>query len=277
MSSVVFWSPVQGRGTSSHLFSSALMIALSHHVRLLTMHTDIEGSSIEAALPLKDNTANHITNLITTTGWDALLRLYISGSLTRDKFRDCTVPLYRQLDMLPGARGQNYSDIKDAYINYVSPLLKAANEAYDLVLLDAGNQIRMERNLLKDVDVVIINLDQNLRVLERYLDNKEIIKDLEDKKVIVTLGQYDPESSCTISNIKRRFGYKGQMIGIPYCTEYKDAWNRRDVSSYMQQNMNLDKKNGRKGEHAASIRELAKAIMDNAGLRTILKQLERGA
>lgn len=277
MSTVVFWSPVNGRGTSSHLILSALMITLTHHVRVLTMHTHRAGDSIEAALPVREDSMDHMTSIFATTGWDALLRLYLSGSLTRDKFRDYTVPLSRQLDLLPGARMQNGIDVNEEYAKYMPSVLKTASEVYDLVMLDAGNRDRMEREMLKDADVVVINLDQNLRVLENYFGDTELKKDLENKKVIVTVGYYDADSHCSINNMKRRFNYKHPVIGVPYCTEFKDAWNRRDVPSYLQQNMNLDKKNGQRGEHASSIRELAKCIMDNAGLRTILKQLERGA
>ncbi|MCM3126690.1 hypothetical protein ACFQ3J_03350 [Paenibacillus provencensis] len=277
MSTVVFWSPVNGRGTSSHLILSALMITLTHHVRVLSMHMNKNGDSIEAALPVREESMDHMTNIFTITGWDALLRLHLSGNLTRDKFRDYTVPLSRQLDLLPGARVQSSLDVNEEYAKYIPSVLKTASEVYDLVMLDAGNRDRMERDMMKDADVVVVNLDQNLRVLENYFGDTELKEQLESKKVIVTVGQYDADSHCTVNNIKRRFNYKHPVVAVPYCTEFKDAWNRRDVPSYLQQNMNLDKKNGQRGEHASSIRELAKCIMDNAGLRTILKQLERGA
>ncbi|SFS58180.1 hypothetical protein [Paenibacillus sp. 453mf] len=277
MSTVVFWSPVNGRGTSSHLILSALMITLTHHVRVLSMHMNKNGDSIEAALPVREESMDHMTNIFAITGWDALLRLHLSGNLTRDKFRDYTVPLSRQLDLLPGARVQSSLDVNEEYAKYIPSVLKTASEVYDLVMLDAGNRDRMERDMMKDADVVVVNLDQNLRVLENYFGDTELKEQLESKKVIVTVGQYDADSHCTVNNIKRRFNYKHPVVAVPYCTEFKDAWNRRDVPSYLQQNMNLDKKNGQRGEHASSIRELAKCIMDNAGLRTILKQLERGA
>ncbi|WP_211747855.1 hypothetical protein [Paenibacillus sp. Marseille-Q4541] len=278
MSNVTFWSPFQRSGTTSNLISVAFMIGLTQRLRVLAMHVDYAGDSLEAGLPIREPNADFFMNNLSTTGWDAMYRLYSSGSLTKEKFRDCTTPLLKnQLDLLPGRYKQTVLEESLFNGHHVSSISKLANEAYDLVLLDAGNGKRMEREIVKDSDVMVVNLNQNMRELEHFFRDAKWKQDFEQKKVIITLGLYDRESNCTPGNIKRRFGYKDPIVPIPYCTPYREAWNRRETGAYVHQTMNLDKKNGEMGEHATSIRELSKIIMESAGLRSILKQLERGA
>jgi hypothetical protein len=93
----------------------------------------------------------------------------------------------------------------------------------------------------------------------------------------VVINKYDPHSRATISNIRRRFKYKGSISAIPYTTGYLDAMNRRDVAKYLQLESLSENKDTRKGSFAASMSELARLIMDGAGMRTVLKRLERGA
>lgn len=278
MSIVTFWSPYQRSGTTSNMIAVAYMIGLSQRLRSLVMHMDYAGESCELGMPIRETNTDFLMDHLSTTGWDAMFRLYSSGSLTKEKFRDCTIPLLKnQLDLLPGKYRLPFLGERDIGTKQISSISKITNEAYDLVLIDAGSGQRLERDILKDSDVVVINLNQNMREIEHFFIDTKWKQDLEQKKIIITLGLYDRDSNCTPANIKRRFGYRDPILPIPYCSPFRDAWNRRDVGTYIHQTMNLDKKSGEMGELATSIRELSKIIMESAGLRSILKQLERGA
>ncbi|WP_160031923.1 hypothetical protein [Paenibacillus sp. An7] len=278
MSIVTFWSPYKRSGTTSNMMSVAYMIGLSERVRSLVMHMDYAGESGELGMPVRETNTDFVMDQLSTTGWDAMYRLYSSGSLTKEKFRDCTIPLLRnQLDLLPGKYRLPVTGELDLGPKQISPIFKIANAAYDLILLDAGNGESKEREIMKDSDVVVVNLNQNMREVERFFTNTKWKQEWEQKKIIISLGLYDRDSNCTPANIKRRFGYKDPILPIPYCSPYRDAWNRRDIGTYIHQTINMDKKTGEMGELAASIRELSKLITESAGLRSILKQLERGA
>lgn len=278
MSIVTFWSPYPRSGTTSNMISVAYMIGLSQRIRSLVMHMDFAGESCESGMPLRDTNAEFVMDHLSTTGWDAMYRLYSSGSLSKEKFRDCTVPLLKnELDLLPGKYRLPFKEEGRTDTKQLSSIFEITNLAYDLTLLDAGSGERWGRDIVKDSDVVVINLNQNMREIETFFTNTKWKQELEQKKIIISLGLYDPDSNCTPVNIKRRFGYRDPILPIPYCSPYRDAWNRRDIGTYIHQTMNLDKKNGEMGELAASIRELSKIIMESAGLRSILKQLERGA
>lgn len=97
-----------------------------------------------------------------------------------------------------------------------------------------------------------------------------------DKPYIVVLGRYDKHSHCTLNNVKRRFGYKGTIHGIPYTTDFLDAWNMRSVLPFLQRSRNL---NNRQPSAAFldSVRGLAKDILTQLEMNSALKLVERGA
>jgi hypothetical protein len=115
-----------------------------------------------------------------------------------------------------------------------------------------------------------------MRNLKQFFE--EILPEqLSEQKLHVLINKYDSHSRVTLSNIKRGFRYKGSISAIPYTTGYLDAMNRRDVARYLQLENLSGKKDVRKGSLTAGIGELTRLIMDGAGIRTMLKRLERGA
>lgn len=54
MSSITFWSPFAGTGSTSSALISAYAMALQYRTRILLVNTGPVGSSTEAALPPKE-------------------------------------------------------------------------------------------------------------------------------------------------------------------------------------------------------------------------------
>lgn len=278
MSIITFWSPYKRSGSTSNMIAAAYMIGLTQRIRTLTMHMDLAGESCESGLPIRDPNTDFLMDHLSTTGWDAMYRLFSSGSLTKEKLRDCSVPLLRnQLDLLPGRYRHLFIGEDSISAHELTHILKISKEAYDLILLDAGSGQLPDPEIVKSSDVIIINLNQNMRELEHFFLDNKWKQDVMQHKVIISLGLYDDDSNCSPVNVKRRFGYRGPIISIPYSSSFRDAWNRREIGSYIHQTMDLDKKSGQIGDYAASIRELSKLILEYAGVRNRIKQLERGA
>lgn len=276
MSIISFWSPFAGTGTTSNALISAYAMALHYRTRILLVNTGATGSSIEAALPPTEIEDADSLFRFEEGGWDAIERLYISGSLNKHNLRDYTKPLLKErLDLLTGRINQMERSPKE-YRETLKTLLQVANEYYDLVLLDAGSSSVNESLLLEQADYVVVNLSQNMRELEMFFE--QILPNyLSDQKVHLVLNKYDPNAKATISNIRRRFRYKGSISILPYTTGFLDAVNRRDAAAYLHLEGLSDNRNVRKGSFTASMAELARLIMDGAGMRTALKRLERGA
>jgi hypothetical protein len=209
-------------------------------------------------------------------GWDAVERLHISGSLGKHNLKDYAKPLLRdRLDLLTGRINQMERTPKE-HIETLKALLEVANEYYDMVLLDVDREGMDATVLLAQADYVVVNLTQNMRDLELFFEH---IKpdNLSNQNMHVVINKYDPQARATLNNIRRRFRYKGSISIVPYTTAFLDAVNRRDTATYLQLEGLSDSRDLRKGSMAASMAELARLIMDGAGMRTVLKRLERGA
>ncbi|WP_145410308.1 ParA family protein [Paenibacillus xylanexedens] len=276
MSIISFWSPFAGTGTTSNALISAYAMALHYRTRILLVNTGATGSSVEAALPPTEIEDADSLFRFEEGGWDAIERLYISGSLNKHNLCDYTKPLLKErLDLLTGRINQMERSPKE-YRETLKTLLQVANEYYDLVLMDAGSSAVNESLLLEQADYVVVNLSQNMRELEVFFEH--ILPNyLSGQKVHLVLNKYDPNAKASISNIRRRFRYKGSISILPYTTGFLDAVNRRDAAAYLLLEGLSDNKNVRKGSFTASMAELARLIMDGAGMRTALKRLERGA
>ncbi|WP_458122895.1 hypothetical protein [Paenibacillus sp. Z3-2] len=276
MSTITFWSPFAGSGCTSSTLISAYAMALHYRTRVLLVNAGLVGTGTEAALPSNETDSTDSVFTFEEGGWDAVERLHSSGSLNKHNLRDYTKPLLKErLDFLTGRMNEMERSPQE-HGKTVKKLLNVANEYYDLVLLDADQSGVDSQLMLQQADYVVINLDQNMRNLELFFE--EILPErMSNQNMHVVINKYDPHSRATISNIRRRFKYKGTISAIPYTTGYLDAMNRRDVAKYLQLESLSENKDTRKGSFAASMSGLARLIMDGAGMRTVLKRLERGA
>ncbi|WP_127536710.1 ParA family protein [Paenibacillus illinoisensis] len=276
MSNILFWSPFAGSGSTSSAVISAYAMALQYRTRVLLVNTGPVGSGIEAPLPSMELGQADSLFRFEEGGWDAVERLHISGSLGKHNLKDYAKPLLRdRLDLLTGRINQMERTPKE-HIETLKALLEVANEYYDMVLLDVDREGMDATVLLAQADYVVVNLTQNMRDLELFFEH---IKpdNLSNQNMHVVINKYDPQARATLNNIRRRFRYKGSISIVPYTTAFLDAVNRRDTATYLQLEGLSDSRDLRKGSMAASMAELARLIMDGAGMRTVLKRLERGA
>ncbi|MGQ8873101.1 hypothetical protein [Paenibacillus sp. TSA_86.1] len=276
MSTITFWSPFAEMGCSSSTLLSAYAMALQYRTRVLLIHTGRANSVIESGLFQEERASADALYSFEENGWDAVERLFHSGSLNKHNLRDYTKPLLKdRLDLLTGSMNWSERSASEK-AELLKKLLETANQCYDLVLLDVEHTNVDSDLLVKQADYVVVVLNQDMRNLEQFFE--EILPEQSsERRLHVLINKYDPHSRATLSNIKRGFRYKGSLSAIPYTTGFLDAMNRRDVARYLQLENLGDKKDVRKGSFAAGMGELARLIMDGAGMRTVLKRLERGA
>ncbi|KAA8785980.1 CO dehydrogenase nickel-insertion accessory protein CooC1 [Paenibacillus sp. 4624] len=276
MSTIAFWSPFAEMGCSSSALMSAYATAFQYKARVLLVNTGPANCGVESGIIQDEKSSTEKSYSFEENGWDAVERLFISGSLNKHNLKDYTKPLLKErLDLLTGSvYGNERSAIEKGEL--IKKLLEIANQCYDLVLLDADQSNVNSQLILQQADVVVVVLNQNMRNLEHFFE-KILPEQITERKLHVLINKYDSNSRATLANIKRGFRYKGSLSAVPYTTGYLDAINRRDVPRYLQLESLTEKKQVQKGSFASSMAELACLIMDGAGMRTVLKRLERGA
>ncbi|MGG3281444.1 hypothetical protein [Paenibacillus solani] len=244
MSLIAVWSPLSSGSGSTMLASSLpIILAMEYQVKVLMAHGGCAGERLEQAFVFKKDSLDYIT-AFQDTGMDALERLKVSGRLNPENVRNYTLPLLSdRLDLLRGPKLYSAQENdtermkeKEARANLMSSVLESSKRSYDVTVADAGNGLpgAVDRAILQAADLVVVGLSQNLHKLEEELEQQRLPPELRDKQCLYMIGKYDRESNCTLQNIKRRFGLKTMVLGVPYSSGMTDAWNTRSVLAYIQ-------------------------------------------
>ncbi|WP_438350948.1 hypothetical protein ACP8HI_10030 [Paenibacillus sp. FA6] len=282
MGTVAFWSPLQGgSGSTAHTVSVTSMIGLEYRARLLLGHGGAAGERIEGAFQTGKEALNCSFVSRQDYGMDALERLSLNRRLNKENIRDYTVPLmFDRLDFVAG--NEKREGTLPGYRSSLLPsILSCANEYYDLVLMDAGCgceelDLRGDGALLSAADLIVVSLTQNIQSLENFFSGSQLPVALQHKPYIVVIGRYDSDSYCTIQNVKKRFGFNGSIHGIPYSTDFLDAWNMKSVLSFIHRSRHMNK------HHPAfsfyeSVRSLSGDIIGQLNLSASVKKMDWGA
>ncbi|MCJ8012536.1 hypothetical protein MUG84_12425 [Paenibacillus sp. KQZ6P-2] len=282
MSTVVFWSPLQGgSGNSAHTAAAAISMGMDYRLKLLLAHGGMAKERIEGAFQIGAYTLDQSLISFQDHGMDAIERLCVNRRLNRENLRDYTLPLLPdRLDLIQGN-----AKLEGTMPGYRKQLIQAicsvANQSYDLVIADAGcgihsNEESGDTALLEAADLIVVSLNQCVEGLELFFKDGRCPAVIKEKPHIVVLGRYDKYSHCTLNNVKRRFGYKGSIHGIPYNTDFLDAWNMRSVLPYIQRSRNLNSRHP-SAAFLESVRSLTKDILTQLEMTSVLKLVERGA
>ena len=232
MRTIALWSPLPGgSGTTALAASLPLVMALEFKVRTLLLHGGAAGERVEQAFSLKRQSMDHSMITFQDHGWSAVERLAASGRLKPENICDYTAPILpERLDLL-GASHVHKPEGDDQQGRLMEQVLKTASRGYDLIVADAGNgkPSSIDRQILRTADLILIGLNQNMRSLEDFFQSEQLDGVFQEKAVGFVVGRYDRSSHCTVQNIKRRFALKGIVEGIPYSSEFTDAWNHRSI------------------------------------------------
>ncbi|GAA0851116.1 hypothetical protein M2277_002744 [Paenibacillus sp. LBL] len=244
MSLIAVWSPLRGGSGSTMLATSLpIVLAFEYQVKVLLAHGGYHGERVEQAFTHRKETLDYIT-AFQDSGMDALDRLDASGRLSPENVRNYTLPLLSdRLDLLCGPRHMPEHEFESAkhaedgnQATLMNRVMESSKRSYDVTIADAGNGApgASDRAILQGADLIVVALNQNLHALERELVQERLPSELTDKHRLYVIGKYDRESNCTLQNIKRRFGIKNVVLGVPYCSGMTDAWNMRSILPYMQ-------------------------------------------
>ncbi len=104
----------------------------------------------------------------------------------------------------------------------------------------SSTSLESSRKILKEADLIVVNLCQNDQLLSHFFRNFSEIR----KKAFYVIGNYDPESFIRKSDIVRRFDLSGNMVGtIPYNRRFADALTKGNVVTYLLKNFSCGEDN----------------------------------
>ncbi|MWV42275.1 hypothetical protein GRF59_01410 [Paenibacillus sp. HJL G12] len=282
MSMVAFWSPLQGgSGNSAHAAAAAISMGMDYRLKLLLAHGGMAKERVEGAFHTGAYALDHSLISFEDHGMDAIERLCLNRRLTRENLQDYTLPLLpERLDLVQG-NAKPEGTMPGYRSQLIQSICTVAAQSYDLVIADAGCGMHPKEGsgdhaFLEAADLVVVSLNQCIEGLESFFKDGRCAAVIQDKPHIIVLGRYDKYSHCTLNNVKRRFGYKGSIHGIPYTTDFMDAWNMRGVLPFLQRSRNLNNRHPT-AAFLGSIRSLTKDILTQMEMTSVLKLVERGA
>ena len=236
MSIVTFWnSSKQQTGQTMSIAAIATYMAIEHNYKILVVSTTSREDNFRRCFweekKKKKNLGIFVpnANLEIENGVEGLVRVIRSNKISPDIITNYTKVVFKdRLEILLGSE----SDLKEENttenmnIQSVYPdIITMANRYYDIVLIDLDNNIEEEirKNIMHQSDIVVVNIGQRLRDIEKYSELKQQIPMLQTKKTILMIGRYDKFSKYNAKNITRYLGEKNKIQTIPYNTLFFEA------------------------------------------------------
>ncbi|MBW4081304.1 hypothetical protein [Paenibacillus sp. S150] len=263
-SSIVFWSPVPGQtGNTTNLIAVTAMLSLEFSFRLLLVsHVQSRRVPLEQGF-IKRRTWEEQA-FATDSGIDAVERLARNRKLSPEMIRDYTLPLLKdRLDLLTGSMKPDKAFVP-AMKEALPTVLETAKRYYDWTLLDAGSGTGSgwTQALLQQADIIVVSLNQNRSVLERFFQRPP--QEGEGKRQLLALGQYDPHSASTAKNLVRRYKGKGPFYPVSHNSGFMDAAQEGRAIDFLFRNRYVPRDH-ENAPFMRSVRALARVVSGQAG------------
>ncbi|MCT1402905.1 hypothetical protein M4D81_28315 [Paenibacillus sp. p3-SID867] len=278
MGQIAFWGYQHGLGVTSNTAAIAALIGLEYQIRTLCAQPQWSDATLERAFRRALHQSNPEFFDFTGTGIDSLERAVRAGKLQNDSVKNNSLFIERdRLDFLKNSGKLNREQF-EASTDVLNIIYESARAYYDVLLLDlhSGSNSNVGQSMLQDSDLIVVCVNQNINVLEKYFESKDSWPaELHTKPHVLLVGQYDIESKYKIKNIANKYRYKAPILTVPYNTNFKDHYNDGDVKGFFTKNRFIAK-NHENFHFIQEVRRAAEFILTEVGINTKIKNIERG-
>ena len=236
---IAFWSMTSGRsGTSSNMLAIGVMSALAYSTKGILLQFDQYSKAIDEVFGEKRQ-----TNLLmeeysyySKKGIDRLVDKAQFEQISNEDLRDNIIPVKDTvLNYIPTSKRVNLGGGSREMITFTRKMFDALEgNIEEINFIDCTNgDFPISKTILKNSDVVVINICQGMNIDDLSLD-KDILK-----KSVFLVGKYDDESKENVNQIRRKYGIgRGDIATIPYNIHFHDAIHEGKLVSYITKNMN---------------------------------------
>lgn len=237
MSIVTFYnSSVEQTGKTMSIAAIATYMAIEHNNRILVVSTTNREDPLKTCFWQEKKKKRNLgifgpnASVEVENGVEGLARMIRSNKITPDIITNYTKVIFKdRFEILLGCEEQptDGTQIEPLYPN----IIKSANQYYDLVFVDLDENVDEEtRNtIIHDSDIVVINMSQRLKSINKFNELKKQNQLLNSKKALILIGRYDKFSKYNSKNISRYLGEKNQVLTIPYNTLFFEATEEAGV------------------------------------------------
>ena len=208
MSIVTFYnSSVEQTGKTMSIAAIATYMAIEHNYRILIISTTNKEDALKRCFWGEKKKKKNLgifgpnTALEIETGVEGLARVIRSNKITPDIITNYTKVVFK--DRFEVLLGCEFPPSDGTVIETMYPsIVKAANQYYDLVFVDLDQNVDEEtrKTIIHDSDVVVINISQRLKSINKFKEQKEKNKVLASQKSVIMVGRYDKYSKYNAKN-----------------------------------------------------------------------------
>ncbi|AWB44859.1 hypothetical protein DCC85_11940 [Paenibacillus sp. CAA11] len=245
MNKVIVWNAEDAIGAKEITAALAVSHSLQYSGGVIVGHHGPRGTSVDEGLGQRLEGEGLVPAM--DEGFTALYRLSESGRLHSQSLKNFTCPLIKErLDLVTGYQLPVHWQDSEVIQN-VHHIWRIAAECYDGVYVNVTEE-QAALSMLEPGDLGIVVLRQNAGSIRRFFTEHAGRLSTIGIPIIITLWSYDPMASCSTRNLQRKYGQQFRVYGIPYNTQFTDAWNAGEVVPFFQRLFySLDQ--GRGGGH----------------------------
>lgn len=239
MSIITFISEdIKETGQTISISAIATAMAIEHNYKILLFSTEFMDKTLENCFW---NSNNRITGLFTkanvmdvSNGLEGLVRTFASNRASGDTIRSYTKPVLRdRLDILQAPKTVDFKEYMNVS-SYFSQIIDVANGVYDIVLVDLSKKIPKQNRdkVLNISDLVVVNFNQNITSINRFLKLKQINEFYRKSNVLLNIGRYNPNSKYSNKNVARYLKEKNIPMVVPYNILLADECSEGKIIDY---------------------------------------------
>ncbi len=152
---------------------------------------------------------------------DRLLMSYAAGLQPKSIIRDNVLKPGSSLHVIEGSKSRHRDIFENEMINVIPSILRAANDEYAEVVLEAeSGYSTLNHTLFELADRIIVCLPQNIFAI-RALSGMRIPED----KISIIFGMFDPDSVLSARNLGKLLPFKCRTGVFPYLCSIKNAYS----------------------------------------------------
>lgn len=242
---IAFWSNSPGKsGVTGNLSCISIVSAMYQPSEMVLFENHVNINNLGSTF-LNQNSYDKLqekNSYFVENGLGRILSYCDMGNLVNAGMvhRSCLSVFDQRVFYLPTG-GMNPDLMEYRLKRHAGEAMSLLEEVYSTVCIDiSSSSLESSRKILKEADLVVVNLCQNRQQLSHFFRNYSEIQ----QKAFYVIGNYDPQSEITKYDIVNRFGLPGHQIGtIPYNRRFADALTEGKVIPFLLRNYDCGKEN----------------------------------
>lgn len=237
MAIISFWSEGDREaGKTASLAAIATQISIDNTYKTLIFNAEYNDSSLEECFwpPKKPRKEAFMlgNRADLATGTIGVAKAILSNKTSPEIIKYYTKTIYKdRLELLTedNITQEDYQNQRRTY----KEIAKIANRYYNLVLVDISGspEESITRSILEESDIVVVNLPQNIKKINEYLELKRTNKVFNTEKTIVLIGRCDKNSKYNAKNLSRQTNIR-DLYPVPYNTQFLEAINEGKITEF---------------------------------------------